>query len=243
MGFARSHWRAKSSKLRTCCSHGMGHAVLRHRDVMHDQMQMVFPDDRSWAHHLGSRCQQGQQPLSAGPRLRSPRSCQRTDMDHHRAISLAPSSRRDAQPAERIRAAAIPPDSPAGRRAAHAAGPRNGAARRRARRAPKTDRRRPAGADSGTAWCRRMTGTPKRPNKVSSRVGARPAASPRRIPSCQPLSASARMPCSSAGPATAHGPNCASSHSTVSASATAKPSRSPARPKNLPNERSTTMPP
>ena len=59
-----------------------GHAFLRHRDVMHDEMQMVFPGDRGRTRHLGSGGQQGKHALGAGPGHRLLDLCQRTDMDH-----------------------------------------------------------------------------------------------------------------------------------------------------------------
>ena len=54
-------------------------------------------------------------------------------------------------------------------------------------------------------------------------------------------SANALAPTLSAGAETAHGPSSAAIRAASAGAASAKPSRRPARPKNLPNERSTTM--
>ncbi|MNY20610.1 hypothetical protein D3C86_1540970 [compost metagenome] len=83
---------------------------------------------------------------------------------------------------------------------------------------------------------------PYAPSKAASRC---PAACRRRARSRRAAaldSASAWMPSARAGPLTVHGPRRSASSSSNAASASTKPRRTPARPKNLPNERSTISP-
>ena len=73
---------------------------------------------------------------------------------------------------------------------------------------------------------------------------AAPASLPSRprVASSQSKSASARSPIAIAGPLTGHGPSAARKDGAMSGDASAKPRRSPASPKLLPNERRTTAP-
>ena len=64
----------------------------------------------------------------------------------------------------------------------------------------------------------------------------------RRIASCQCVSVSAASATCCAGPLTVHGPSMSASLLSSSGWAATKPRRSPARPKNLPTERSTMSP-
>ena len=81
------------------------------------------------------------------------------------------------------------------------------------------------------------------PCACSSMRMRRPSAASRAwVLCCQALSRSAALASSCAGPLTAQGPSSSARACRIAGSAPAKPSRSPASPKNLPTERSTTRP-
>ena len=97
----------------------------------------------------------------------------------------------------------------------------------------------PVSAPAGTVPYRRRL--LHRPARASHRVACAACARSRRVCSIHAVSASASAPIAKAGPDTGHGPRIAASRPASGRSSSAKPSRMPASPKNLPNERSTMM--
>ena len=82
-----------------------------------------------------------------------------------------------------------------------------------------------------------------RPHSRSSRSRRLPSASSRaRVSRCQPVSSRARVATKRDGPLSVHGPSASRSPSRTGRAARTKPTRSPARPKNLPSERRITRP-